>query len=116
MRLTLLITSFLSAAQATLAAPKPNILMLVVDDWGWANNIWHRSAGQPGNEEFPTPNLAALAAEGLLFDRMYAHKVSPPALPLPAGSAAALLAPTPLSHAHLPPSPWRLSLVDKSLA
>lgn len=40
--------------------------------WGWANFAPHRPAGQAGNAEFPTPNLAALAAEGITFDRLYA--------------------------------------------
>ena len=101
-----------AALQPTAQQPtalQPNIVLLVVDDWGWANNIWHRAAGQPGNSEFLTPNLASLAEEGLLFDRMYAHKVSARAAPASRPAPRPLLTPTPLStpasHPVLRPQP-----------
>ena len=50
----------------------------MIDDWGWANFAPHRAAGLPGNEEFLTPNLAALAGEGVLLNRLYAHKFCGP--------------------------------------
>jgi len=65
-------------SSVALAAQQPNIVYLVIDDWGWANFAPHRPAGQPGNEEFLTPNLAALASEGVIFDRLYAHKFCGP--------------------------------------
>lgn len=37
----------------------------------WANFAAHRAADSAGNEEFLTPNLAALAKNGTLLDRMY---------------------------------------------
>lgn len=49
------------AASATVAAdPRPNIVMLLLDDWGWANLGVHN----PGNPEVVTPNIDALIAEG----------------------------------------------------
>ena len=39
----------------------------LVDDWGW-NNIGYR-----GNQEILTPNMDALAAEGVKLDRFYTH-------------------------------------------
>lgn len=48
------------------------------DDWGWANFAPHRANFTHGNDEFPTPNLAALAAEGMLLDRFYGHKFCGP--------------------------------------
>ncbi len=77
MRAKLKMRPFLFLASALAAAP-PNIVYLVIDDWGWSNFAPHRPAGQPGNDEFLTPKLAALASEGLLFERMYAHKFCGP--------------------------------------
>ena len=44
-----------------------------MDDLGWANVQWHREGGAdgPGNNEYLTPNLAALARNGTILDRMY---------------------------------------------
>lgn len=39
----------------------------LVDDWGW-NNIGFR-----GNPEIVTPNMDALATEGVKMDRFYTH-------------------------------------------
>jgi arylsulfatase A-like enzyme len=80
---------------------RPHIAYLLVDDWGWANFGPHREllrfcpnapggmsvrgigGGKSycvngtganstiGNDEFPTPNLAALAQEGIMLNRMY---------------------------------------------
>ena len=71
----------LATALSPLSEPAlspPSIIYLVVDDWGWANWASHRPGGGPGDDEFPTPNLAALAAEGVLLDRMYGHKFCGP--------------------------------------
>ncbi len=62
-------------APAASRAPTPNHHLApppAPAQWGWANFAPHRPAGQAGNAEFPTPNLAALAAEGITFDRLYA--------------------------------------------
>lgn len=48
------------------AAPRPNIILIMTDDQGW---------GEAGFREHPvlrTPNLDAMAASGLRFDRFYA--------------------------------------------
>ena len=45
---------------------------------GWANFAPHRPGGGPGDDEFPTPNLAALAAQGVMLDRLYGHKFCGP--------------------------------------
>ena len=47
-------------------APPPNILLIVLDDLGY-NDL-----GANGNPNTPTPNLDALAAEGILYTRHYA--------------------------------------------
>ena len=56
-----------AASSCAAAAPLPNILMVLVDDWGWANFNLHN----PDNPEVVTPNLNALAQGGILLDRHY---------------------------------------------
>ena len=51
---------------AKAAAPPPNILLIVLDDLGY-NDL-----GANGNPNTPTPNLDALAAEGIRYTRHYA--------------------------------------------
>jgi len=56
----------LLASQASAASSKPNIIFVMADDMGW---------GQTGYRNHPvlkTPNLDAMAANGLRFDRFYA--------------------------------------------
>lgn len=45
---------------------KPNILLINIDDMGW------RDVGFMGSEYYETPNLDALAAEGMIFTNAYA--------------------------------------------
>ena len=52
----------------------PNIIHIVVDDWGWA----YRPGPSNPNPESITPALDGLAAEGLLLTRHYAHKICSP--------------------------------------
>ena len=78
---TLCTCAFLSAATAfffPVSSPPEPKPCSVVDDWGWANFAPHRAPGLPGNNEFLTPNLAALAGEGVLLNRLYAHKFCGP--------------------------------------
>lgn len=50
-----------------MASEKPNILLIVLDDWGW------RDAGFMGNTYIETPTLDKLAAGGLVFHNAYAN-------------------------------------------
>jgi arylsulfatase A-like enzyme len=45
---------------------KPNIILINIDDMGW------RDVGFMGSEYYETPNLDALAAEGMIFTNAYA--------------------------------------------
>lgn len=45
---------------------KPNIILIVVDDWGW------KDAHFLGSQYYETPNLDAFAKEGLRFTNAYA--------------------------------------------
>ena len=50
------------------SAPRPHIVMWVVDDQGWANIGFHN----PGNVHTPTTD--ALASEGIKLDRHYTYR------------------------------------------
>lgn len=58
-------TTVLSTLTALAATPKPNILMIVGDDMGYADVGFH------GCKDIPTPNLDALAASGVKFTSGY---------------------------------------------
>jgi arylsulfatase B len=59
------------------AALRPHIVFVMVDDWGWANVGFH-AQGQPNSKEIQTPNIDAVAAEGLVLDRHYAFRFCSP--------------------------------------
>jgi uncharacterized sulfatase len=50
---------------AASAAEKPNVLMIVADDWGWTD------FGCMGHSEIRTPNIDRLAKEGAFFPNGY---------------------------------------------
>lgn len=58
------------------AAPKPHIVYILIDDWGWSN--WGTHRVNDSLPEIQTPNLDALAADGVLLDRFYTHKFCGP--------------------------------------
>ncbi|MFR9602946.1 MAG: sulfatase-like hydrolase/transferase [Rikenellaceae bacterium] len=69
MKNILLTTTILSAGALTAAAApksKPNVIFIMADDLGWGD------VGFNGNKVIQTPNLDALASEGIIFDRFYA--------------------------------------------
>src|SRR5829696_9264649 len=68
-RLALLLV--LALAGAARAANKPNVLLIVGDDWGWTD------FGFMGHPEIRTPHLDRLAREGALFPNGYAHLALP---------------------------------------
>ena len=50
----------LAVLEATVAAQRPHILMIVADDLGWNDVPWH------GSNQIEAPTLARLAADGVL--------------------------------------------------
>lgn len=54
-------------AGAESATPKPNILFIYLDDFGW------NDAGFMGSDFYETPNLDALAAKGMVFTDAYSN-------------------------------------------
>ena len=68
---------FALSATNTLAAPeprgsKPNIVFVLADDMGWAQ------PGFNGGKASLTPNMDALAAEGMRLNDYYTHSVCAP--------------------------------------
>ena len=57
------------------ASTKPHIVMMLVDDWGWANVGYHRD---PPTKEVVTPNIDSLVREGLELDQHYVFQVCSP--------------------------------------
>ena len=71
-RATLIVVALLNLAAATAAAPKPHILTVLVDDWGFANAGWHRTPADDPEHEVQTPTMDALVAEGIELNQTYA--------------------------------------------
>lgn len=63
----LAVPAFLQAADA----PKPNIVLFLADDLGWADVTWHGSA-------YRMPCLDKLAKEGVLLEAHYVHPMCSP--------------------------------------
>lgn len=63
---TALLSLILSALCASLFATNPNIIFVMADDMGWGQT------GYRGHPVLKTPNLDAMAANGLRFERFYA--------------------------------------------
>jgi len=64
LRLALAALSLLAAAHAQAERP-PNVIFLLVDDWGW------RDAACCGSDLYETPNIDRLASRGLKFTNAY---------------------------------------------
>ncbi len=63
--ITLLSLYAINGAAATYAADKPNIIFLLIDDWGW------QDAGFMGSKYYDTPAMDALALDGIRFNDAY---------------------------------------------
>ncbi len=65
MRTLLILSCFAFASLRSLAAERPNFLLIIADDSTWSDY------GFAGSKEVRTPNLDALRAEGLYLDHMF---------------------------------------------
>lgn len=63
--LLLLAIFVLSAPIMSIAAERPNVILMMADDQGWGDVSYN------GHKILKTPNLDAMAAAGLRFDRFY---------------------------------------------
>lgn len=80
--LALFSASFFSAAALAQDTNRPNIIMLMADDMGWGDMDFAIRLGETpegddvmysGTNRWDTPNLAAMAQNGLTFSRMYSQ-------------------------------------------
>jgi arylsulfatase A-like enzyme len=55
--------------------PQPHIVLLVADDFGWANAGWHRPEGW---DEVRTPRMNELVSHGIELNRAYQYKFCSP--------------------------------------
>lgn len=60
------IVAFFCLSLTAAAADKPNIVLMMADDQGWGDVAYN------GHKHLVTPNLDAMAADGLRLDRFYA--------------------------------------------
>jgi arylsulfatase A-like enzyme len=58
-------------------APKPHIVVFMVDDWGW-NNVGFHASSQLNAKEIQTPAIDGLAASGIVLDRFYSAPIFSP--------------------------------------
>jgi len=70
--LMLLVAAFIPAAMPQYAraaekAQRPNIILVFIDDMGWADLSCF------GNEDAQTPNIDSMAAEGIAFEQFYVN-------------------------------------------
>ncbi len=59
------------------APPLPNLVVVIIDDWGWNDVGWH-AHNQSNAKEIQTPNIDSLAASGIILDRFYVHQFCSP--------------------------------------
>lgn len=65
-RLTfILLSGMLLASAASAASKKPNILFILLDDFGWKDTSYM------GSDFYESPNIDKLASEGMVFDQAY---------------------------------------------
>jgi arylsulfatase B/arylsulfatase I/J len=71
----------LLSAAFVAAAPKPNVILYVIDDLGFADlslkNTANRSSGGYAID-FSTPTIDSFAASGMLFDAYYVNRLCSP--------------------------------------
>jgi arylsulfatase A-like enzyme len=63
--LLFLLVLFSACNNISMDENKPNIVIIIADDLGWAD------VGYNGAKFFETPNIDGLAADGMIFDRFY---------------------------------------------
>ncbi len=66
MKLRYMLTCLLTVVSLTEAAPKPNIIFILADDFGWADTSYN-----PGAAPYLTPEIDKMVDSGLKLNRFY---------------------------------------------
>jgi len=69
---TIICDAAVSEAQAQVAAPRPNVVVILADDFGY------ECVGANGGTSYATPHLDRLAAEGARFEHCYTQPLCTP--------------------------------------
>ena len=78
-RLLLSILLAMSLLACSKERQRPNILLFLVDDYGWIeSSLAFGEQVYPMNECYHTPNIEALASQGVMMTSAYACPVSTP--------------------------------------
>ena len=72
MRAALALSLAAAAAASAASATKPHILLVIVDDFGWANVGYHRTPADDPTNEVQTPTMDSLCKEGIELNQSYA--------------------------------------------
>ena len=65
--MSLIAAACAGTAEAAAASDRPNIILVFIDDMGWADLSCF------GNEDAETPNVDRMAAEGIAFEQFYVN-------------------------------------------
>jgi arylsulfatase I/J len=77
MKLPAALLACLVSASSAAATARPNIIHILIDDFGW-NEVGYHNPAANEDIEVVTPNIDGLVKEGLELDRMYVHKICSP--------------------------------------
>jgi len=69
------LTALTLCAVTIKATQLPNIVYVLVDDWGFGNAGFHRT---DNSSEVRTPNIDSIAREGIIFNNHYSFKYCSP--------------------------------------
>ena len=72
LQLTILVIALLFITASSSGGTKPNIVLILADDWGWTD--WEGG----GSKFYETPYINQLASEGMQFTQAYAHPLCSP--------------------------------------
>lgn len=77
-RVILLVLCSFPALVVPSQVQKPHLIVMLLDDYGWANAAYHRTPQDDPDGEVQTPHIDELVASGVQLDRFYAHKFCSP--------------------------------------
>ena len=74
----MLLLATLTNLVAAKGGEKPNIMLVLADDFGHANVGYNRAENNPGAAGIHTPVMDKLAGEGVILNRHYTYRICGP--------------------------------------